>query len=118
MRPERSLRCLLLINTVLAIALTWTMFVTAGPLVGSAEAAGQYRSTRRAGPPAEAVTGVGNASARQRKEIIDRLGRVEQQLAAMSATLTSGKIGVRIVNTDEISIDYDRLADAVRSRSK
>ncbi|MCP4938123.1 MAG: hypothetical protein GY921_02985, partial [Phycisphaeraceae bacterium] len=54
----------------------------------------------------------------QRKEIIDRLGKVEQQLTAMSATLTSGKVGVRIVNTDEISIDYDRLADAVRARSK
>ncbi len=118
MRHERSLRRLLLVNTVLAVALTWTLFVTAGPLVGSAEAAGQYRSTRRTGPPAEAVTGVGNAAARQRKEIIDRLGKVEQQLTAMSATLTSGKVGVRIVNTDEISIDYDRLADAVRARSK
>ncbi|MHC4246531.1 MAG: hypothetical protein GWP75_13935 [Planctomycetia bacterium] len=118
MRPERSLRRLLVINSLLAVALTWTLFVTAGPLVGSAEAAGQYRSTRRTGPPAEALTGVGNAAARQRKEIIDRLGKVEQQLAEMSATLTSGKVGVRIVNTDELSIDYDRLADAVRSRSE
>ncbi len=116
MRHERSLRRLLLINTVLAVALTWTLFVTAGPLVGSADAAGQYRSTRRNGPPAEAVTGVGNAAARQRKEIIDRLGRVEAKLAEMSVTLTSGKVGVRIVNVEEIAIDYDRLADAVRSR--
>ena len=44
--------------------------------------------------------------------------KVEEKLAEMSATLTSGKIGVRIVNTEEIAIDYDRLADAVRARSE
>ena len=76
----------------------------------------QYRSSRSNDPPIQAVTGVGNASARQRKQMIDRLTEIETKIEEISKALTTGSIVVKIANVEELAIDYGRLADVIQSR--
>ena len=116
MRHDRSLRHLLMMNAILAAGLIWTLLVVTGPFAVNAEAANQYRSSRASGPPAEASTGVGNASARQRKQMIDRLTEIESKVDEITKAITSGSVTVKIANVEELAIDYGRLADAIRSR--
>ena len=59
---------------------------------------------------------MGNASARQRKQMIDRLTEIESKVDEITKALTSGSVAVKIANVEELAIDYGRLADAIRSR--
>jgi predicted DNA-binding protein len=113
MDQSRSLRTLLVVNSLLAGGLIWTLAVGDRGLLPTAEAASQYRSTRSADPP-EAVTGVGNASARQRAQMIKHLEDLSKRLEKVESTLASGDVEVRIRNVDDFAIDYDRLARAIR----
>jgi hypothetical protein len=115
MRHDRSLRHLLMMNAILAAGLIWTLLVATGPFAVTADAA-QYRSTRASGPPAEALTGVGNASARQRKQMIDRLTEIETKVDEIARALTSGAVKVKIANVEDLAIDYGRLAEIIQSR--
>ena len=72
MEHSRSLRTLLVVNSLLAGGLLWTIAVGDRGLLPTAEAAPQYRSSRASDPP-QAVTGVGNAAARQRAQMIKQL---------------------------------------------
>jgi hypothetical protein len=112
MDQSRSLRTLLVVNSLLAGGLLWTIAIGDHGLLPTAEAA-QYRSTRSADPP-EAVTGVGNAAARQRAQMIKHLEDLSKRLEKVESTLSSGDVEVRIRNTDDFAIDYDRLARAIR----
>lgn len=114
MSESRSLRALLAINTVLVGGLLWTIFVGGAPLSSTAEAASQYRSSRSGDPPPQAVSGVGNAAARQRDRIIKGLEGISKRLDAVEKRLASGEVTVTISNVDDLAIDYGRLADAVR----
>lgn len=115
MNDLRSLRGLLIVNTLLAAALLWTI-VVGGPLVSStADAAPQYRSTRATQPPSQAVTGVGNAAARQRDQMIKSLNAISKRLESVEKELASGDLRVRLENVDELRFDYDRFAEAVRT---
>jgi len=116
MRHERSFRHLLMMNALLAAGLIWTLFVVPGPFAANADAAVQYRSSRSNDPPIQAVTGVGNASARQRKQMIDRLTEIETKIEEISKALTTGSVVVKIANVEELAIDYGRLADVIQSR--
>ena len=116
MRNDRSLRHLLMMNAVLAAGLIWTLFVVTGPFALTADAATQYRSNRASDPPVEAITGVGNASARQRKQMIDRLTGIESKIDELSKAITSGAVTVKIANVEELAIDYVRLAYVLQSR--
>jgi predicted DNA-binding protein len=113
MDQSRSLRTLLVVNSLLAGGLLWTITMGDRGLLPTAEAAPQYRSTRSADPP-EAVTGVGNAAARQRAQMIKHLEDLSKRLEKVESTLASGDVEVRIRNVDDFAIDYDRLARAIR----
>ena len=115
MRHDRSLRHLLMMNAIRAAGLIWTLFVVTGPFAVTADAA-QYRSTRASDPPAQALTGVGNASARQRKQMIDRLTEIETKVDEIARALTSGAVKVKIANVEDLAIDYGRLAEIIQSR--
>lgn len=117
MNQFRSLRALLVLNTLLAGGLLWTLGFGDRSLLPTAEAAPQYRSTRTAQPPETAVTGVGNAAARQRTQIIKGLASLEGRLERLEARLKSGDYAIRIQNVEELAIDYDLLARAVRADS-
>lgn len=114
----RSLRALLVVNTLLAGALLWTILIGGPALSATAEAAPQYRSTRATEPPPQAVTGVGNAAARQRERMINALDTISKRLQQVEKRLVDGQIDVRIENVDDLRIDYARLADAIRIANK
>ena len=113
MSESRSLRALLVVNTLLAGGLLWTLAVGATPLTRSAEAT-QYRSSRAGSPPPEAVSGVGNAAARQRDRMIKSLADISKRLDAVEKRLSGGDVRVAISNADELAIDYERLAELMR----
>ncbi len=113
MDQSRSLRTLLVVNSLLAGGLLWTIAVGDRGLLPTAEAAPQYRSSRAPDPP-EALTGVGNAPARQRAQMIKHLEDVSKRLEKIEAAIASGDLEVRIRNVDDLAIDYDRLARAIR----
>ena len=113
MSESRSLRALLVVNTLLAGGLLWTLAVGATPLTRSAEAT-QYRSARAGSPPPEAVSGVGNAAARQRDRMIKSLADISKRLDAVEKRLSGGDVRVAISNADELAIDYERLAELMR----
>lgn len=118
MTDIRSLRALLLVNTLLAGGLLWTILVEGSSFTASAEAAPQYRSSRASEPPPQAVTGVGNAAARQRERMILALDSISKRLQGVEKKLSDGRIDVRIENVEDLRIDYDRLADAIRRATK
>lgn len=113
MPSSRSLRALLVVNSLLAGGLLWTIAIGDRGLLPTAEAAPQYRSSRASDPP-EAVTGVGNAPARQRAQIIKHLDDLSKRLEKMEKSIESGQVEVRIRNVEDLAIDYDRLARAIR----
>ena len=117
MSESRSLRGLLAVNTVLVGGLLWTIFAGGTPLSSSADAAPQYRSSRSGDPPPQAVSGVGNAAARQRDRIIKSLEGISKRLDSVEKRLGSGDLEVNISNVDDLAIDYGRLADAIRRAS-
>lgn len=116
MHQSRSLRTLLVVNSLLAGGLLWSIAVGSSGLLPSAEAAPQYRSSRAADPP-EAVTGVGNAAARQRAAMIKHLEDLSKRLESVEKAIESGDVEVRIRNVEDLAIDYDRLARAIRDAS-
>lgn len=116
MDQSRSLRNLLVVNSLLAGGLLWTLAAGDHGLLSTAEAAPQYRSTRAADPP-EALTGVGNAPARQRAQMIKHLEDIAKRLEKVETRLAEGDVDVRVRNADELAIDYDRLARAIREAS-
>jgi hypothetical protein len=63
------------------------------------------------------VTGVGNAAARQRAQMIKHLEDLSKRLDRIESALAGGEVAVRIGNVDELAIDYDRLARAIRDAS-
>ena len=115
MTDIRSLRTLLLVNTLVSGALLFSVLMTNGPFASTAASAGQYRSTRTTNPPSPAVTGVGNAAARQRDRMITGLDSISKRLQSVEKRLIDGRIGVEIRNVEDLRIDYDRLADAIRA---
>ena len=117
MEHSRSLRTLLVVNSLLAGGLLWTIAVGDRGLVQTAEAAPQYRSARASDPP-QAVTGVGNAAARQRDQMIKSLNANSKRLESVEKELSSGDVRVRLENVDELRFDYDRFAEAVRTAVK
>lgn len=116
MEHSRSLRTLLVVNSLLAGGLLWTIAVGDRGLVQTAEAAPQYRSTRASDPP-QAVTGVGNAAARQRAQMIKQLEDLSKRLEKIEKSMAAGEVEVRIGNAEDLAIDYDRLARAIRDAS-
>ena len=114
MNDIRSLRALLVVNTMLAAGLLWVILVGGPSFTASAEAAPQYRSTRAVDPPSQALTGVGNAAARQRDRMITALESISRRLQKVEKQLGEGRISVRIENVDDLRIDYARLAEAMR----
>lgn len=118
MTDTRSLRALLVVNTILAGGLLWTLLLGGPSMVASAEAAPQYRSSRASEPPPQAVTGVGNAAARQRERMITTLDSISKRLQKVEQRLAEGEIDVRIRNVEDLRIDYARLADAIRVANK
>ena len=118
MTDIRSIRALLVVNTLLAGGLLWAILMGGASLTATAEASPQYRSTRASDPPPQAVTGVGNAAARQRERMITALDSISKRLQKVEKSLTEGRIDVRIENVDDLRIDYARLADAIRIANK
>ena len=118
MNDIRSLRALLVVNTILAGGLLWVIVMGGPSLASTAEASPQYRSTRSSDPPPQAVTGVGNAAARQRDRMINALDSISKRLQKVEKRLVEGQIDVRIENVDDLRIDYARLADAIRIANK
>ena len=105
MTDIRSLRALLVVNTALAGGLLWVILLGGPSFTSSAEAAPQYRSTRASDPPPQAVTGVGNAAARQRDRMITALDSISKRLEKVEKRLVEGRIDVRIENVDDLRID-------------
>ena len=114
MKESRGLRPMLALNAFLTAGLLWTIVMGGPTILPTADAAPQYRSTRASTPPSEAVTGVGNAPARQRDRMIKSLDAIEKRLAAVEQKLTSGSTKVQVSNLQDLAIDYDRLATAIR----
>ena len=114
MKDLRGLRPMLVLNAVLSATLLWTMFAGGSPMLPTAEAAPQYRSSRSTSPPTEALTGVGNAPARQRERMIKSLEAIDKRLVALEQKLVDGGMKVQVSNLQDLAIDYDRLATAIR----
>jgi len=86
----RSLRYLNTILTLIALLLTlnlWTVW-TAGPSSESLSIAAPARA-------ADAPKGVGSTAARQ-KQMIEELKTINQTVAALDKTLTSGQVRVKV----------------------
>ena len=118
MKDFRGLRPMLALNAVLTAGLLWTIFVSGPTMLPMADAAPQYRSSRSITPPSEALTGVGNAPARQRERMIKSLDAIEKRLAAVEQKLTGGSLQVQVSNLGDIAVDYDRLATAIRDAQR
>ena len=119
MAIERTTKILLAANAALSACLLWVNLSDMGPLGSSAEASPQYRSSRTVTPPLQKddLTGVAGASTRQRKQMIDQLKVMSVTLDGIEKSLKSGSVSVRVENLDEVvlSLDYDRLAKALKS---
>ncbi len=114
MKEFRGLRPMLALNAILTGALLWTIFVGGQSMMPTADAAPQYRSSRSTEPPVQAVTGVGNSAARQRDRMVKQLESIGKRLTSLEQTLERGSVRVQISNLEDIAIDYDRLATAIR----
>jgi len=122
MTIERSTTVLLAANALISGCLLWVHLSGVSPMVSPADAAPQYRSSRVAQSPPrqEELTGVAGASSRQRKQIIDQLKLIAVKLDGLEQSLQSGSVAVQVGNLDEVelTIDYDRLARALKSVSE
>jgi hypothetical protein len=99
-------------NAVLLAALTWTN-VAGGP--ASAMAAPQSQPNGApSGPPLAEGPALNSAS--QRLDQLNTLRQIRADLARLEATLSSGKVQVRLVNPGDIKldIDYSKLKAALK----
>ena len=118
MNDIRSIRALLVVNTLLAGGLLWAILMGGASLTATAEASPQYRSTRASNPPPQAVTGVGNAAARQRERMITALDSISKRLQKVEKSLTEGRIDVRIENVEDLKADLEQALAAARTVSE